>query len=153
MVRNKPKRIVRYVSFKYGIILLSFFSSSVCFAQKVDYSLREIQVQANLQAYYDEDTRRDVLDSVLLNCYTFLDLGEVLRQQGGIIVSSYGSRGSLAGIRIRGTGANHTSFNWNGIPVNSLTTGTLDASLIPAGFMQSVAITKGASGVLAGKDS
>ncbi len=132
---------------------MSICASSVCFAQKVDYSLREIQVQGNLQAYYDEDTRREVLDTVLQDRFAFSNLGEMLQQHGGILVSSYGSRGSLAGIKIRGTGDNHTLFQWNGIPVNSLTTGTLDASLIPAGFMERVAITRGASGVVAGNSS
>lgn len=132
---------------------MSISVSSMCFAQEVDYSIREIKVQGNLQSYYDEDTRREVLDSLILGQFVFLNLAEVLREQGGMLISSYGSRGSLAGIKIRGTGDNHTRFLWNGIPVNSLTTGTMDASLIPAGFMQSVAITKGASGVLAGNSS
>ena len=141
------------ISFRYVFILLSISVSSMCYAQEVDYSIREIKVQGNLQSYYDEDTRREVLDSLVLGQFIFLNLAEVLRNQGGILISSYGSKGSLAGIKIRGTGDNHTRFLWNGIPVNSLTTGTMDASLIPAGFMQNVAITKGASGVLAGNSS
>ncbi len=141
------------IPIKYRILFVSVFMSGLCFSQEVDYKLGEIRVQANLQSYYQDDTHREELDSLLIGNFSFLNLGEALQAQGGIMISSYGSRGSLAGIKIRGTGDNHTMFHWNGIPVNSLTTGTMDASLIPAGFMQNIAITKGASGVLAGNAS
>ncbi len=141
------------IPIKYRILFLSVFLSGLCFSQEVDYKLGEVRVKANLQSYYQEDTRREELDSLLTGDFSLLNLGEALQAHGGIMISSYGSRGSLAGIKIRGTGDNHTRFHWNGIPLNSLSTGTMDASLIPVGFMQNIAIAKGASGVLAGNAS
>lgn len=141
------------IPIRYCILYLSILCSLQGYSQEVDYKLGEVKVKANLQSYYQDDTRREGLDSLIVGSYSFMSLGEALSTQGGLQVSSYGSRGSLSGVKIRGTGDNHTRFHWNGIPLNSLTTGTMDASLIPAGFMQSISITKGASGVLAGNAS
>ena len=150
MVRNKPLRIVNSYRLKYYLILILSLLMVNAFGQKVDHQLREIEIKSHARSFYIDDNRKDHIDTLLSGNISLLNLGEALNTGSNLMISSYGSMGSLSSVKIRGTGNNHTSFSWNGIPLNSLTTGTMDLSLIPVGFMQNATLIKGASGVLAG---
>jgi vitamin B12 transporter len=78
------------------------------------------------------------------------NLGYLLERESGVLVKSYGGNGSLVSVSLHGTGSNHTQVSWNGFSLNSPTTGQADLSLIPSGFMQTIAIINGASGALYG---
>lgn len=61
--------------------------------------------------------------------------------------------GGLATIRLRGTSANHTSVNFGGINLNSLTLGHSDMSSIPSYLFDKVDLQYGSSSVINGSGS
>lgn len=104
-------------------------------------------------AFYSEDTRRLFIDSADLAQNFTRNLGELLAHCSTLSLSSYGGYNSLTSISFRGTGSNHTLVTWNGFPVNSLTTGGVDLSLIPVGIFDKISLVYGASGSLYGSSS
>jgi outer membrane cobalamin receptor len=78
------------------------------------------------------------------------DIGYILERRSSALIRNYGGPGSLASISLHGTGSNHTQVTWNGMTLNSPTTGQADLSLIPASFIQTVEVIHGASGSLFG---
>lgn len=68
------------------------------------------------------------------------DLGTVLDRSGfsGVLVN--GAPGASSALRFRGLASDHTMIYWQGLPLNSLSLGTCDLSLIPAFFSDQVAI-------------
>jgi iron complex outermembrane receptor protein len=61
--------------------------------------------------------------------------------------------GGLSTIRLRGTSANHTSVNFGGINLNSLTLGHSDMSSIPSYLFDKVDLQYGSSSVINGSGS
>lgn len=59
------------------------------------------------------------------------DLGAYLDRNGLANVNVNGAPGSASSVRSRGMASDHAVFYWEGIPVNSLSLGTCDVSLIP----------------------
>lgn len=90
------------------------------------------------------------VDSLALQRYGNQDLGSLLQKTSLVNISSNGAFGALSSVSMRGTSSTHTSVNWNGIAVNSLTTGSSDLSLINVGSFDDVEIVYGASGSLYG---
>ncbi len=103
--------------------------------------------------FYSEDNKSISIDSLELVRNFTLNLGELLRQHSTLSILSYGGYNSLTSISFRGTGSNHTLVTWNGFPVNSLTTGGVDLSLIPVGIFDKISLVYGASGSLYGSSS
>ncbi len=103
--------------------------------------------------FYSEDCKRITFDSLELAMNCAINLGELLSQNSTLTVSSYGGYNSLSSISFRGTGSNHTLVTWHGFPVNSLTTGGVDLSLIPVGVFDKISLVYGASGSLYGNSS
>ncbi len=103
--------------------------------------------------FYSEDTKCVSIDSLELARNFTMNIGEFLAQHSTLSVSSYGGFNSLTSISFRGTGSNHTLVTWHGFPVNSLTTGGVDLSLIPVGIFDKISLVYGASGSLYGSSS
>jgi vitamin B12 transporter len=80
---------------------------------------------------------------------------EILENTSTLFVRNYGP-GYSATVSQRGLATAHTPIYWNGLNLNSPTTGVGDVSLIPAAFIQSIAIVHGGvsaatgSGTIAG---
>lgn len=81
-------------------------------------------------------------DSSQLAVYRGVHIGELLAQETGVFVKSYGN-GSLATTSIRGGSAGHTQVVWNGIPLRSPMLGQLDFSLIPVSFIDELQLSYG----------
>ncbi len=90
------------------------------------------------------------IDSALIQRYSGKDLSGLLQKTSLVNIRSNGAYGALATVGIRGASSTHTSVNWNGIPVNSLTTGSADLSVINAGSFDRVELIYGAVGTLYG---
>ena len=73
-------------------------------------------------------------------------LSELLNRIGNYNLSSYGLAGSLATLSVRGAGGSRTLATWNGLPINSLTTGSMDLSMIPGNSFSSITINSSANG-------
>ncbi|MBT6028792.1 MAG: Plug domain-containing protein, partial [Crocinitomicaceae bacterium] len=83
-----------------------------------------------------------------------LSASDLLQTLSSAHVNSYGPSG-LASPSIRGTGANHTQVYWNGLPINSITLGQSDLTVITTELSDNVSISYGSdlsntSGALGG---
>lgn len=112
--------------------------------------IKTVDVLAPRLKYFSEVEKHQEIDSLTLIRYGSQDLAALLQKVSLVNMSSNGSFGALSTVGIRGASATHTSVNWNGIPVNSLTTGSADLSLISAGAFNDVEVVFGAPGSLYG---
>jgi len=90
--------------------------------------------------------KREKLDSVLLLKHLDADLSEILSRNSVIFIKSYGN-GTLATPSFRGTTAQHTQVEWNGINLNSPMLGQMDLSQIPVSQFDEIEILYGAAGI------
>ncbi len=134
--------------------ILFFATNCFTFAQEKTTQkqvlLHEITVHAARQSFYNDTKQVFRIDSSDLAQNSGNSLSELLEKSSSLNIKSYGSTGSLTSISIRGTSAVHTSINWNGLPINSLTSGDVDLSLIPTYANQTVEIIPNASGTTYG---
>ena len=81
-------------------------------------------------------------DSSIISDYRHQTLSDLLSENSGIYIKTYGSDG-LATASFRGTGAGHTQIAWNNINLNSPMIGQLDMALVPAGLFDDISILYG----------
>lgn len=112
--------------------------------------IESVDIIAPRLQHFSSTEKTVQIDSILIQRYDGRDLSSLLQKTSLVSVSSNGSLGALSTVGIRGASATHTSVNWNGIPVNSLTTGSADLSLINVGSFNSINIVYGATGSLYG---
>jgi len=115
--------------------------------------IESIDIVAPRLQHFSSTEKKVHIDSVLIQRYDGRDLSSLLQKTSLVNVSSNGSLGALSSVGIRGASATHTSVNWNGIPVNSLTTGSADLSLINVGSFNNINVVYGATGSLYGSGS
>lgn len=84
----------------------------------------------------------DQADKDVLHQQPATHVGELLAQSAGVFVKSFGG-GSSATTSIRGGSAEHTRVLWNGLPLENPMLGQLDFSLLPAIFIDEVAVHYG----------
>lgn len=72
------------------------------------------------------------------------DLGTWLEKSGMAIVTANGAAGAASSVRFRGLASDHSLFSWNDIPVNSVTLGTCDMSMLPVFFFDEIRLYSGA---------
>ncbi|MCX6285818.1 MAG: TonB-dependent receptor [Bacteroidetes bacterium] len=104
-----------------------------------------MEVRANLVP--DNSGYKKVkFDSLILLPYRDADLSTVLSQISTIFIKSY-SPGSLATTSFRGTPANHTQVEWNGLSLSNPMLGQSDLSQIPVSAFDEIEVLYGASGL------
>lgn len=86
--------------------------------------------------------KKTTIDTAILSFNRNKNLSDLLLENTGIFVKSYGM-GGTATPSFRGTGASHTIIDWNGISINSPMPGQSDLSLIPAGLIDEIQIYYG----------
>ena len=91
----------------------------------------EVVSDRNIQTLSSEDFSLVKLNSL---SNASLDLGAFMEKRGLATVLSNGPTGMASAVRYRGLSSDHTSMNWYGIPINSISLGTTDMSLIPVFF-------------------
>jgi vitamin B12 transporter len=114
------------------------------------FHLKEVQVIGSRFDYFTEGQQQFSVSPLVLNFNKCASLGELLAQTGQLYIKSYGGAGALSTLSIRGANSNQTQVNWNGFPLNSVTTGDADLSLIPCYMIDELSIHPGASGSLYG---
>ncbi len=72
------------------------------------------------------------------------DLGEVLQQEAGLVVSRRGGPGSPATVSIRGSDAGQVLVLIDGVPLNDPLTGQADLSLVTLGAIERITVLRGA---------
>jgi outer membrane cobalamin receptor len=86
--------------------------------------------------------KKTKIDSSTLVKYSNRSLSDMLSENTGIFIKSYGM-GGTATVAFRGTTASHTIIAWNGININSPMLGQSDLSLFPLGLIDDVNIYYG----------
>jgi iron complex outermembrane receptor protein len=139
--------------FKVNCILLLTSISLSGYAQEnaadTIRQLKVVEVSTSRLILFSNANKSETIDSTLLDRYASSNLADILVNESQIFIKSYGL-GSLASTSFRGSGANHTSVLWNGFNLQSPMNGIIDLSLIPANFMNNVAIQYGGAGALWG---
>jgi len=139
--------------FKVNCILLLTSISLSGYAQEnaadTIRQLKVVEVSTSRLILFSNANKSETIDSTLLDRYASSNLADILVNESQIYIKSYGL-GSLASTSFRGSGANHTSVLWNGFNLQSPMNGIIDLSLIPANFMNNVAIQYGGAGALWG---
>jgi len=107
--------------------------------------LKEFEVKSKY--LYDNNCfKRVKIDSAILINHLNTDLSGILAQYTTIFIKSYGI-GNLATPSFRGTTAQHTQVEWNGISLNSPMLGQVDLSQIPVSQFDGLEILYGAAGI------
>ena len=134
------------------LLLLTWFGALTWESggQTIDIPLQEVQIVAPRKSERVFEMHGLALDTVLRARYYGDDLATVIRRETNINITQYGGFGSLTSIRMRGTSTSHTQVNWNGIPINSPTTGSIDLSLVSSNLADALEVTYGAAGSLFG---
>jgi len=121
-----------------GFLFLTGSVMKLC-AQKDTLALPTVTVQEK-PIFSGEQI--DQSDEDLLRQQPATHVGEILAQSTGVFVKSFGG-GSSATTSIRGGSAEHTRVLWNGLPIENPMLGQLDFSLLPAIFIDEVAVHYG----------
>lgn len=86
--------------------------------------------------------KKTALDTAILFTNSNRNLSDLLIENTGIYIKSYGM-GGIATPSFRGTGASHTIIDWNGININSPMPGQSDLALIPSGLVDEIHVYYG----------
>ena len=89
------------------------------------------------------------IDSVTLIKYNNASIADLLKDESGIFIKSYGL-GSSATTSARGGSSAHSNIVWNGFSLTNPMLGLTDLSLVPAGFFNGINIRYGNNCALAG---
>ncbi len=89
------------------------------------------------------------IDSALIAQYQQHSLGILLSQQVPVFIKSYGIN-SMATLNFRGSSAAQSQVIWNGIPLNSASSGITDVSTLSVGNFDQIHIVYGGSSSLLG---
>lgn len=128
-------------------LLFLTFQNCVIFSQnlKDTVHLSQIEVTGSF-TLHNEGFKKVRIDSGILVQYLSSDLSTILSQHSTVFVKSYGN-GSLSTPSFRGTSANHTQVEWNGISINSPMLGQTDLAQVPVSQFESLEILYGAATV------
>lgn len=110
----------------------------------------DVLVSAPRNEYFREDIKTEDFRLTELRSFSGHSLGHFLAANTALNIRSYGPGGSASSVSMRGASASHVQVNWNGLPVNSVTLGSYDFSMIPAAGFDKVSVVYGAPGALYG---
>ena len=97
------------------------------------------------QEYFNDGAKREFIDTNLVNNNPGATLNAILQQSSPALIRSYGHNGASSSVSLRGAGASRTQVSWEGFPLNSLTMGGNELSMITASNFNSIAINHSAS--------
>ncbi len=107
--------------------------------------LAEFEVKSNY-VLDNQGFKRVKLDSVTLLPHLNADLSTILTEYSTIFIKSYGNA-TLSTPSFRGTTAQHTQVEWNGINLNSPMLGQIDLSQVQVAQFDKIEILYGAAGL------
>jgi outer membrane cobalamin receptor len=128
------------------MIVCSYTQKTACAQHLKDtLNLPEIEIKLSYSTK-NYGFKREKIDSSLLIPHLDATLSTVLSQYSPIFIKSYGN-GGLSTPSFRGTSANHTEVEWNGISINSPMLGQSDLSQVPVSQFDAIEILYGAAGL------
>ena len=138
-----------------GLFLVAWFllPQEIVFAQTDSTRmLDEVVVKTFTPTRFMAGLKIQNIDSVAIQQAKFQTLAEFLNFQAPVNFRPYGN-GQLTTVGIRGTSSNHTAVLWNGININSPSTGQSDFSTLPVAGFDLLAIQYGSSSCVVGSDA
>jgi len=112
--------------------------------------INEVSIVSSRLSHLSSTEKKEEIEAFQLQAYLNNDISYLLNKTSLVNIVSYGASGSMSTIGIRGGGSNHTAVLWNGIPINSLTTGGADLSMLSVGAFDQINVIYGASGSIYG---
>ncbi len=109
-------------------------------------SIQEITIEHTREHFFREDKKVYRPDSLQLNLYRNSSVGELLGSISPVYVNTYGSSGAVSGLILRGAGTSQSLVLWNGFPVNSISLGSADLSILPVCSFNNISLTYSAAG-------
>ncbi|OUV69705.1 MAG: hypothetical protein CBC83_09830 [Flavobacteriales bacterium TMED123] len=129
------------------ISLLSLPFNSLAQATLDTIHLPEVLLNESKAEAHAIGGRTERINPILLGKSNTQLLSDYLTKNGSVYVKQYGA---LATPSFRGTSSSHTLFLWNDIPLNSLSTGLIDLSLLPINSFNQLQIAYGSSSSIFG---
>ena len=114
------------------------------------FHIPDVVISASRIQHFRNDVKTDLFSLDELSPYAGESLGHFLISSTALNVKAYGVGGALSSVSMRGTSASQVQVNWNGFPINSVTLGSCDFSMIPATGFDRVSVVYGAPGALYG---
>lgn len=121
-------------------------------AQDTIHTLNPVQVVGTRSDAFESGMKKQIISDENFAQSTSISLSELLLQSSPLLVKSSGA-GSTSSISLRGAGANRSQISWEGFPINSLTAGSNDISIVPAQSFNYIAINYGAAATQFGSGS
>lgn len=112
-----------------------------------------ITVETSRQRMFTSGSRQVVADSLSMQLSEGESVEAVLLQMAPLHIKSYGASGAAKSLSLRGAGGSRTQVAWNGIPLNSLTLGDVNLSLISSDAFEGVRIDYSAPSSLYGNNA
>jgi iron complex outermembrane receptor protein len=106
-----------------------------------DSILPLLEVRARHVRDYQEPGQLYVFDSTALQAFEGETISRLLQDRTPAYLREYGP--GLAGISLRGTGSNHTTVLWNGLPIRYPTLGQVDFSTLPVSGIDQMEVYPG----------
>jgi vitamin B12 transporter len=104
--------------------------------------IQEVEIKGKASGPESAGFKITSLDSSLIGNYSHQSVADLISENSGIYIKTYGS-GGLSTASLRGTGSGHTQVAWNKINLNSPMVGQFDMSLVPAGLIDEIDILYG----------
>ena len=137
---------LKYTLF-YIVILISLPLKGQLSIEKDTFRIREVVISGNKFNSEPSGFEKKSIDSSILVNYYNRNLADMLSENTGIFIKSYGM-GGTATPSFRGTGAGHTLVDWNGINIGSPMLGQTDLSLIQVGLIDEIQIYYGGASMI-----
>lgn len=109
-------------------------------------TIRELTIEQSREKYFSEDKKVIRPDSVQSAHFRNLTVGEALSEIAPVYINMYGGTGAASGTFLRGANASQSLVLWNGFPLNSITLGTADLSLMPVSGFNDISMTMSPAG-------
>ncbi len=140
--KNSTRNLLIRYTLLFSVFLLSFPLQGQPSALHDTIKINEVVIKGPKSVPVLTGYKTTELDTSVLVEYSNKNLTEVLSENTNIFIRSYGT-GGIASLSLRGTGANQTIIDWNGIRISSPMLGQTDISLIPVGMIDNVQIYYG----------
>ena len=111
--------------------------------------LDQVKVVGVKLQQFSAGTKFKLLDSLTAIQYQAGSLADILGNEGGLYIKSYGP-GSLSTSSFRGGSSEQTAVIWNGVPLNNPMYGLIDLSIVPSFLTNQVTIQYGGAGSIWG---
>ncbi len=129
-------------------ILVAIFSIFCLnsFSQKISDTIHLKGVDVYTSRKGNDPYLQSQMDSLMIAKSIQVNLSDLISRNTSVFIKSYGI-GSLSTPSFRGTSANHTLVEWNGMKLNSAVNGQIDFAIIPATAFDKLDIKFGSAGL------